>query len=217
MNLSTILPPPPPPPRMAREGRPMKRTTILLTAVLVIAALPSAKAEDTSFNFDAWLNGLNGPSEMKKPEIGVRRKAGAFCERASMATCFNQGIFEAYIKNGELNTSGRPLTIGLSWMTVTGQSGHRTFDGSRPVIGINRSKFTFIVSIPDDGIAHNCNKLIVHVRSLMPDVYKTMPYTRGQGFDYVTYLDNDGGNPDAPNDERMRVAHYKDKFLKYCN
>ena len=195
----------------------MKRTTTLATA-LVLAVL-SGGAKSQAFDFDAWFNGL---SDEDLPEVGIRltNQAGAYCERTSMGgqTCFGGVFFRAYIKNGELNTSGRPLTIGLSWMTVTGQSGHRTVDGSRPVIGISRSESsTFLVPIPDDGIAHSCNKLIVHVRSLMPDVYKTMPYTRGQGFDYVTYLDNDGGNPDAPNDERMRVAHYKDKFLKYCN
>ena len=195
----------------------MKRTATLATA-LVLAVL-SGGAKSEAFDFDAWFNGL---SNEDLPEVGIRltNRAGAYCERTSMGgqTCFGVVFFRAYIKNDEPNTSGRPLTIGLSWTTATGQSGHGSFDGSLPVIGINGSESAiFTVLIPDDGIAHSCNKLIVHVRSLMPDVYKTMPYTRGQGFDYVTYLDNDGGNPDAPSDESMRTEHYKTKFLKYCN
>ena len=195
----------------------MKRTGFALAVAL--ASIFPCTANSQAFDFNAWFEGL---STKELPEVGIRltNRAGAYCEQTSMGvhSCFSVVFFRAYIRNDEPNTSGRPLTIGLSWMTATGQSGHGDVDGSLPVIGISRSESaTFTVPIPDDGIAHSCNKLIVHVRSLMPDVYKTMPYTRGQGFEYVTYLDNDGGNPDAPNDENMLVTHYKTKFLKYCN
>ncbi len=74
--------------------------------------------------------------------------------------------------------------------------------GGLPVIEVNQDQSQIItVSIPDD-IAHGCNKLIVYVQSLRPDLYRTLPYTRGQGFEYVVYLDNDGGNPGASTEGR---------------
>ncbi len=75
--------------------------------------------------------------------------------------------------------------------------------GGLPVIEVNQDQSQIItVSIPDDDIAHGCNKLIVYVQSLRPDLYRTLPYTRGQGFEYVVYLDNDGGNPGASTEGR---------------
>ncbi len=137
-------------------------------------------------------------------------------ERRSWTTCHSAVFFRVYMKNDKSNNSGRPLTVDVSWTTATGLSGQE-FRGS-PVINVENSQSRILtVFIPDDGISHGCNKLIVHVRSLMPGVYRTMPYTRSQGFEYVTYIDNDGGNPDAPAEDDGRVSYYKTKFTRYCS
>ena len=198
----------------------MKRTGFAL-AVALASIFPCA-ANGQAFDFNAWFEGL---STKELPEVGIRldpeRRPGAYCETDFMVqqwpSCFQLVFFRAYIKNDQLNTSGQPLTIGLSWTTATGQSGYEILGGSSPIIGVNESESKrFEVSIPDDNIVHSCNKLIVHVRSLTPGLYKTMPYTPGQGFEYVTYIDNDGGNPDAPDGDDERVQYYKNKFTKYC-
>jgi len=72
-------------------------------------------------------------------------------------------------------------------------------DNRSPVIPANKNESdTLIVVISDDQVAHCCNKLIPNVYSLAPGLYRAMPYTRGQGFDYVVYLDNDGANEPYP-------------------
>ena len=194
----------------------MKRLLTALAAALA-AAIPAA-AEDTGFDFDAWFMGL---SKMEVPEVGIRlasKLAGYF--EAAMGdenpTYPAAVLFKAYIKNGS-NTSGRPLTVDVSWTTATGLAGHGSFNGTLPVIGVNASASSpFIVLIPDDDIAHSCNKLIVHVRSLTPDLYRAMPYARGQGFEYVVYLDNDGGNPiTGTRREQLKAAY--ERLTQYCN
>ncbi len=56
------------------------------------------------------------------------------------------------------------------------------------------------------------NKLVVTVRSPAPDLYRAMPYERGRGFEYVVYLDDDGGNP-GPGTPVERYA----KLTEHCN
>ena len=73
------------------------------------------------------------------------------------------------------------------------------------------------VLIPDDTIAHHCNKLIVTLRSLTPDRYKIAPDIRSQGFEDVTYIDNDGANPNASPVDEDRVSDSKNKFVKSCH
>lgn len=194
----------------------MKRLLTTLTAALA-AAIPAA-AEDTGFDFDAWFMGL---SRMDVPEVGIRlgaKFAGHFeANTNTQNSLYPIGVlFRVYIKNGS-NTSGRPLTVDVSWTTATGLAGHGSIDGTLPVIGVNASESTtFSVLIPDDDIAHSCNKLIVHVRSLTPDLYRAMPYARGQGFEYVVYLDNDGGNPVAGTSDGQLKAAYE-RLTRYCN
>ncbi len=197
----------------------IRKLGMTLAAALRIA-VPAA-AGDTGFDFDKWFMGL---STKERPEVGIRldpeRLAGGYCESALMnewPSCFTLVFFRIYIRNDKPNTTGRPLTIDLSWTTATGLSGQEIFQGS-PVIGVNRNQSGRVVfQIPDDAIAHGCNKLIVTLRSLMLSVYKIMPYTWSQGFEYVTYIDNDDRNPDTPPDEEGRVDYYKMKFTKYCN
>ncbi|MCY4328353.1 MAG: hypothetical protein OXC53_12345 [Rhodobacteraceae bacterium] len=73
------------------------------------------------------------------------------------------------------------------------------------------------VLIPDDTIAHHCNKLIVTLRSLQPDTYRIAPDIRGQGFEDVTDIDNDGGNLDASPVDEDRVSDSQNKFVKSCH
>ena len=199
----------------------MKPMKAFLAAALVLGtAIPVAA--DTSFNFEEWFRNL---SKTERPEVGIRldpeRRAGGYCESDltnRWPTCFTLVFFRAYIRNDEPNATGRPLTVDVSWTTATGLSGHDTFDDAQPVIRVNGSQSNrVIIQIPDDDIAHGCNKLIVHVRSLTPGLYKAMPYIRGQGFEYVTYIDDDGGNPDASDSNDDRVAYYKNRFTKYCH
>ena len=189
-----------------------KLTTFLrmtLAAGLVVI-LPIA-ANSQAFDFDEWFNVL---SAMDVPEVGIRSAftSDSYCERW-VDQCLHTSVFEIYIEDGK-KKSAQPLTIGLSWTTAIGLSRPGGFNtGGFPVFPANKKKSDrFVVYILDDNIAHSCNKLIVSVYSIAPSLYKTMPYTRGKGFEYVVYLDNDGGNSDIGTHEERYI-----KLTEHCN
>ena len=91
----------------------------------------------------------------------------------------------------------RDLEIGIEWATATGETGYGQSAGDGRVI-IPAGQFdspNFTIDIPDDSIAHPCNKLIVTLRSLTPDRYKIAPLNAG-GSLVLEYVDDDGANPD---------------------
>ncbi len=109
-------------------------------------------------------------------------------------------IFQAKIKNGVAPQGG--LTLRISWLvTATGQTGGALNNSLAHIIpeGMNVAP-TFIPSNTgfEDNIMNPCNKLVVMLESINPNVYRIAPYTRGQGFDYAVYADNDGANGDPP-------------------
>lgn len=88
--------------------------------------------------------------------------------------------------------------VGIEWAaTATGQTGYGNPFGTPVIIAAGASASNpFAVNVPDDDVAHSCNRLVVNLRSIMPGKYKIAPYREGQGFISLEYVDNDGGNPD---------------------
>ena len=95
------------------------------------------------------------------------------------------------------NLATEDLVIGVEWATATGLTGYGVGGTHSPNIPAGRrASPNFVVPIPNDEIAHSCNKFIVSLRSIQPGKYKIAPYREGQGFVSFFYTDNDGGNPD---------------------
>ena len=167
-----------------------KRLGTTLAAGLVIAAIASppaaAEKENTSFDFDAWFKGLSG---MAMPEVKIEIVWASNLSEAGVP------IFKvSFVDSSSMATED--LRIGVEWATATGLTGYGIGGESDLIIPkSDRQSVGFVINIPDDTIAHSCNKLIVSLRSLEPDKYRIAPYAKGQGFEYVNYLDNDGGNP----------------------
>jgi len=169
-------------------------------------------AESTGFNFDEWFenNVTNKPDDI--PTVYIRFALSAardwvYCEtRASYEdTPWCTGgwnpIFVVEIaapsKGGPRSPAKADLEIGIEWATATGLTGYGQSGGDGRVIipaGLFASP-NFTIDIPDDSIAHPCNKLIVNLRSLTPDRYKIAPLNAG-GSLVLNYVDDDGANPD---------------------
>ncbi|MCY4305844.1 MAG: hypothetical protein OXC62_13865 [Aestuariivita sp.] len=193
----------------------MRRLAMFAAAALVagMAALPAA-AENTGFNFDEWFNNnvINKPDDI--PEIFIRYALSAgrtwvYCEtRASYVDVpwCNGGsvpLFAVEIalpSKGPRSRAKTDLEIGIEWATATGQTGSgRTGGDGRVIIPAGEfSSPNFAIQIPDDSIAHSCNKLIINLRSLTPDRYKIAPFNVGidaGGSLVLNYVDDDGANP----------------------
>ena len=172
--------------------KPTRRAVIALAAVLSLAAFPAAAQ---GFDFKAWLDSL---STMNLPVMEIEHiDYGPYSEDGNLGNA--APLFRVGTRDGQ--TVKTDLPIGVSWTTATGRTGGG-YSSTIPA-GSNQSN-PFVVPIPDDDISHNCNKLIVNLRSLQPDKYKIAPYVRGKGFEYVVYLNNDGGNPDGTLSDRCK-------------
>jgi len=190
----------------------MKRILTLAAALVALglAANPAA-AEDTGFNFDEWFNNnvMNKPDDI--PEVFIRYALSAqnlwvYCEtRASYedtpwCTGGSAPLFAVEIavpSKGPRSRAKADLEIGIEWATATGQTGYGQSGGDGRVI-IPAGEYNsdrFVIEIPDDSIAHPCNKLIINLRSLTPDRYKIAPLNAGGSF-VLNYVDDDGANPD---------------------
>ena len=68
----------------------------------------------------------------------------------------------------------------VAFVTVDGTSG--VSDGG------------FLLQIPDDSIAKDCNRMTVFLKNLQPDRYRLASNTKGGRFESFVYADNDGGD-----------------------
>ena len=182
-----------------------------LAAGLAGVSTPVA-AENTGFNFDEWFNNnvMNKPDDIPTVYISVHPGISnpdeiIYCEtRASFAdvpwcTGGSSPLFWVDIavpSKGPRLAAKTDLEIGIDWTTATGQTGYGAVGSTRVIIRAGQfSTNAFIVEIPDDTIAHPCNKLIINLRSLTPDRYKIAPLNAG-GSLVLNYVDDDGGNLD---------------------
>ena len=175
-----------------------------------LAANPAA-AGNTGFNFDEWFdnNVRNKPDDI--PTVYIRfALSGAtdwvHCETRAPydETLWCQGgpfallvVEIAVPSRGSRSAAKADLEIGIEWATATGETGYGQSEGDGRVI-ISAGQFSspaFRIYVPDDSIAHPCNKLIVTLRSLTPDRYKIAPLNAGGSF-VLEYVDDDGANPD---------------------
>ncbi len=175
---------------------------------LGLAANPAA-AENTGFDFDEWFdkNVMRKPDDI--PTVKISFHPGVpnadtviYCEtRASFqdvpwCTGGAAPLFWVEIARtaGPRSAAKTDLEIGIDWTTATGLTGYGA--NVRAIIPAGQfSTNAFLVQIPDDSIAHPCNKLIVNLRSLTPDRYKIAPLNAG-GSLVLNYVDDDGANPD---------------------
>ena len=173
---------------------------------LGLAANPVA-AEDTGFNFDEWFNNnvKNKPKDIPEIEIDFvleNLKIATYCETKANPLpdwCDGGGapLFHVSIIGLPRSAAKTALEIGIDWTTATGETGYGQSGGDGRVIipAGDYDSAAFTVDIPDDDIAHPCNKLIVNLRSLTPDRYKIAPLNAG-GSLVLNYVDDDGANPD---------------------
>ncbi|MCY4305495.1 MAG: hypothetical protein OXC62_12090 [Aestuariivita sp.] len=192
----------------------MRRLAMFVVAALVagMAALPAA-AENTGFDFDEWFNNNVVNKSDDIPTVAISFHPGVpnadsliYCETRQLLSEIPWCTGGAYpifwveiVRTGGPRSAARAdLEIGIEWATATGQTGSgRTGGDGRVIIPAGQfSGTSFVVEIPDDSIAHPCNKLIVNLRSLTPDRYKIAPLSEGQGFISLKYVDDDGANPD---------------------
>ena len=200
---------------MKRLPPPPKRLLATLAAALValgLAANPAA-AENTGFDFDTWFNNnvTNKPDDIPTVKIDFAlsgQRNWTYCEtRASyeVTPWCNGGWNPIFVVEIAVPSKGprlpakTDLEIGIDWATATGLTGYGQSSGDGRVI-IPAGQFdnrpqNFVIDIPDDSIAHPCNKLIINLRSLTPDRYKIAPLNAGGSF-VLNYVDDDGANPD---------------------
>ena len=170
---------------------------------LGLAANPAA-AENTGFNFMKWFNGL---STKEVPEVRIKWFNDAhadliYCEDSSQrpngwCTGGYSPLFVAQIRDAD-PAPERDLEIIVEWTTSTGLTGSGDAFGNGVTISAgldNRTSNPFAILVPDDGIAHECNRLIINLRSLQPELYKIAPLNAG-GSLFFEYVDDDGANPD---------------------
>ena len=134
---------------------------------LVMAALPAAaQSQSALFDFDPWFNGL---STMRVPEVEITIPWQPELLKEAEATdavTANDILVRANISDGNPPAT-EDLRIGISWMTATGLTGDGSSSGLPAIIRAGqRSSAPVVVVVPDDNIAHSCNKLIVNLRSL---------------------------------------------------
>ncbi len=171
-----------------------------------LAASP-ATAEDTGFKFDEWFqeNVVNNENSIPEVEIDFAdsgQRNWIHCETRAPyeETPWCNGGWDPYfivkIKDGD-SAPTEDLKIGIEWATATGQTGYGEMQdrAGRAIIPAGQSRsVNFNVAIPNDTIAHSCNKLIVSLRSLQPGKYKIAPWSDGKGFKSLEYVDDDGKN-----------------------
>ncbi len=164
-----------------------------------MAASPAAAQV---FDFDAWFSGLSARNLLEVELQFHPRVPGAetaiYCEDKNgftdgWCTGSSNPLFAVTLKPGQQRSDvPGDLRIGVEWATAVGETG----SGGSVIIRANEHiSNAFVVSIPDDNIAHSCNKLVVSLWSLTPDRYKVAPFHDG-GSIFLKYVDNDGGNPD---------------------
>ena len=189
---------------------PPKRLLTTLAAALVgigLAASPAA-AEDTGFDFEEWfMTNVMSPKPADTPAVKIKwfqddHDRLIYCEDRNQrpdgwctggySPIFIAEVTEAY------SAPERDLEIIVEWTTSTGLTGSGDAFGNSVIIkaGLdNRTSNPFAIIVPNDDIAHSCNKLIVTLRSLTPELYKIAPLNAG-GSLFFEYVDDDGGNPD---------------------
>jgi len=181
---------------------------LTLAAALVALGLASghAAAEDTGFNFDEWFNNNVMKKPADTPEVKIKwfqddHAKLIYCEQQNQVPAWCTGgyspIFIAEVTEA-YSAPERDLKIIVEWTTSTGLTGSgEAWD--RDIIikaGLdNRTSNPFAILVPEDGIAHECNRLIINLRSLQPELYKIAPLNAG-GSLFFEYVDDDGANPD---------------------
>ncbi|MCY4340429.1 MAG: hypothetical protein OXE48_03550 [Gammaproteobacteria bacterium] len=171
--------------------------------VATVVAAPGW-AEDTGFDFNAWLDGVSKANvlevEIKLSDAIPNADTATYCEDRNG---FNDGwcngsyapLFVVELKPGQQRSDvSGDLRIGIEWATAVGETGYGTAHGTPVSIPANQYiSNPFTIAIPDDNITHRCNKLIVSMRSLTPSKYKIAPFHDG-GSIFIEYVDNDGEN-----------------------
>ena len=88
--------------------------------------------------------------------------------------------FRAAIKGDGVAPKGG-LTVRMSYvLTATGQTGQMRDDPVTIPEGMTQTTGFYVVRIPADSAFHACNKMVVILESVNPDVYRIAPYRRGE-------------------------------------